>query len=163
MARLLLIVWHQQQQSNWIGDLIMAKISAHGEIIGTVYFTTKAKRYMSDNTILVNYGQGWKLGPKLRAGVDAQTAYQNQMARQVTFLAENPHIAAYRKALHSLAGMSTRWKLDMAISMMPDDSDGVWSECCDGYGDNVHADLDEVSYLCALYRSIPARQAQTTE
>ena len=26
----------------------MAKISAHGREIGTVYFTTSAKRYMSD-------------------------------------------------------------------------------------------------------------------
>lgn len=141
----------------------MAKISAHGSIIGTVYFTTKAKRYMSDNTILVNYGQGWKLGPKLKPGITSQVAFENQSASQVEFLAAHPEIAAYRKALHSIAGMSTRWKLDMAISMMPDDSDGVWSECCDGYGDNVHADQDEIESLCMLYRAIPARVDATAE
>lgn len=132
----------------------MAKVSAHGEIIGTVYFTTKAKRYMSDNTILVNNGQGWKLGPKLKAGVTAQTAFNNQVAKQAEFLAAQPEVAAYRKALHSLAGMSLRWKLHMAIQMMPEDCDGVWSECCDGYGDNVHADIDEIADLCRLYRAI---------
>jgi hypothetical protein len=35
---------------------------------------------------------------------------------------------------------------------MPDDCDGVWSEACDGYGDNVSADVDEVAQLCALYK-----------
>jgi hypothetical protein len=33
--------------------------------------------------------------------------------------------------------------------MMPDDCDGVWSECCDGYGDNIRADVDDVAKLCA--------------
>lgn len=141
----------------------MAKISAHGEIVGTVYFTTKAKRYMSDRVILVNYGQGWKLGPKLKAEFTPQEAFANQMKKQVEYLAGNPEIAAYRKALHDIAGMSVRWKLDMAISMMPEDCDGVWSECCDGYGDNVHADLDEIAELCRLYLAIPARQNAMAE
>ena len=34
---------------------------------------------------------------------------------------------------------------------MPEDYDGVWSECCDGYSDNVHADIDEIAELCQLY------------
>jgi hypothetical protein len=113
---------------------------------------------MSDRVILVNYGQGWKLGPKLKAEFTPQEAFANQMKKQVEYLAANPEIAAYRKALHDIAGMSLRWKLDMSISMMPDDSDGVWSECCDGYGDNVHADHDEIECLCLLHRAIPARQ-----
>jgi len=28
---------------------------------------------------------------------------------------------------------------------------GVWAECCNGYSENVHADIDEISELCALY------------
>ena len=35
---------------------------------------------------------------------------------------------------------------------MPDDPDGVWSEACDGYGDNISADVDEVAALCELYK-----------
>jgi hypothetical protein len=27
----------------------------------------------------------------------------------------------------------------------------VWSECCDGYSDNIHADVDEIAKLCRLY------------
>ena len=50
-----------------------------------------------------------------------------------------------------MAGLSKRWKLEAAVSMMPEDPDGVWSEACDGYCDNVHADIDEVAHLCRLY------------
>jgi hypothetical protein len=39
----------------------MAKISAHGSVIGTVEYLTKAKRYMSDGVILKNSGFGWEI------------------------------------------------------------------------------------------------------
>jgi hypothetical protein len=54
--------------------------------------------------------------------------------------------------LHELCGLNKRWKLHAAVQMMPDDPDGVWSEACDGYGDNVHADIDDVAKLCMVYR-----------
>jgi hypothetical protein len=131
----------------------MAKVSAHGREIGTVYFTTHAKRYMSDGVILKNQGFGWKLGGKLKAGVTPQQAYDAQMGHQRKFAAEHPAAAAYKIELHSLCGLSKRWKLHAAVQMMPDDCDGVWSECCDGYGDNVSADCDEIAALCRLYKS----------
>jgi hypothetical protein len=129
----------------------MAKVSAHGTEIGTVHFTTKAKRYMSDGTVLKNIGFGWKISGKVKAGFTPEQAFQAQADKSRAFRAENPAYAAYRAALHDMAGMSKRWKLHAAIEMMPDDADGVWSECCDGYCDNVHADIDEVSELCRLY------------
>jgi hypothetical protein len=130
----------------------MAKLSSHGSIIGTVYFTSSAKRYMSDGTVLKNSGFGWKLGPKLKAGVTPETAFENQKAHQQAFLADRPMLQAYRKELHDMAGINMRWKLHQCISMMPDDCDGVWSECCDGYGKNISADVDEVAQLCRLYQ-----------
>lgn len=39
-----------------------------------------------------------------------------------------------------------------AVQMMPGDPDGVWSEACDGYGDNVSADVDDVVALCRAYK-----------
>ena len=130
----------------------MAKISAHGAIIGTVYFTTAAKRYMSDGVILVNKGFGWKLGPKLKPGVNPQQAFENQKLHAEEYAANNPALTAYRKKLHALAGMDKRWKLHAAVTMMPNDYDGVWSECCDGYGDNIHADVNEIADLCRAYQ-----------
>lgn len=130
----------------------MAKLAAHGAEIGRVAFTTSAKAYMADGAILKNCGFGWKLYGKVKPGVTPEQAFANQCAAQTKFLEQRPSLAAYRKALHELAGLCKRWKLDTAISVMPDDPDGVWSEACDGYGDNVSADVSEVSHLCALYR-----------
>lgn len=130
----------------------MAKLSAHGQEVGTIYGLTGAKRYMSDGKILKNSGFGWKLWRKCKPEVSPAEAYQRATERQESFFRERPHYAAYRKALHDLAGLCKRWKLHSAIQMMPDDCDGVWSEACDGYGDNIHADLNEIAELCQLYR-----------
>jgi hypothetical protein len=134
-------------------EIEMARISAHGTEIGTVYFTTSAKRYMSDGVVLKNSGFGWKIATRLENGVTPTDAYAKQMQRQREELARRPATLAYRKELHELAGLATRWKLHAAIEMMPDDPDGVWSEACDGYGDNVHADIDEIAQLCRLYQA----------
>jgi len=133
----------------------MAKICAHGAIIGTVEYLTHAKRYMSDGVILKNNGPGgWKLAGKVKPGIDPAAAYTAAASRLADKLGALPDVAAYLRALHDLAGMGKRWKLHMAVTMMPDDPDGVWSEACDGYGDNVHADLDDVCQLCRLYLAV---------
>jgi hypothetical protein len=132
----------------------MAKISAHGKEVGTVYFTTTAKRYMSDGVVLRNFGFGWKLGGKLNGGLTPREAYERQLGQQRKLLAERPEIAAYRKELHALCGLNKRWKLHAAIELMPDDPDGVWSETCDSYGDNISADLDDIAALCRLYKAV---------
>ena len=130
----------------------MAKLSAHGAEIGRVEFTTYAKAYMADGTILKNDGFGWKLAGKCKPGVTPQQAFDHQRAAHAETASKRPALTAYRKALHETAGLSKRWKLNTAISVMPDDPDGVWSEACDGYGDNVSADISEVVELCRLYK-----------
>jgi hypothetical protein len=139
----------------------MAKVSAHGSIVGTVEYITKAKRYMSDGAILKNIGFGWKIAGKVKPGYTPQTAYEHAARRLAEHLATAPSLAAYMRALHSMAGLCKRWKLHSAVSLMPNDCDGVWSEVCDGYGDNVHADVDEVAELCLLYRVAMAEKADT--
>ena len=137
----------------------MAKISAHGSIVGTVEYLTKSKRYMSDGVILLNNGFGWKIGGKVKSHVTPQAAYDGARTRLAEKLAAWPEMAAYIRELHGMAGLCKRWKLHSAVTMMPDDCDGVWSECCDGYGDNVHADVDEVADLCRAYRAVMATRA----
>jgi hypothetical protein len=130
----------------------MAKVSAHGREIGPVYFLTKAKRYMSDGVVLVNHGDGWKLHGKVKNSSTPEQAYAAQRAKSEAFSKERPALATYRQELHELAGLCKRWKLHAAVTMMPDDCDGVWSEACDGYGDNVSASVDEVASLCRAYK-----------
>lgn len=129
----------------------MAKISAHGAIIGTVEFITSAKRYMSDRTVLKNSGDGWKRHSKVMLGISPAEAFERTKALLERRLADNTALALYREKLHELAPLSKRRRLHDAVTMMPNDPDGVWSEACDGFCDNVHADVDEIARLCAAY------------
>ena len=129
----------------------MAKLSAHGQEIGRITALTSVKAYYSDGKILKNIGFGWKLHAKVKDGIDPTYAYKKAVTRQNDFFEGKPALKEYKKALHSLAGVNKRWKLHQTITLMYDDADGVWAECCDGYSENVHADISEISELCALY------------
>ena len=113
---------------------------------------------MSDGVILKNYGEGWKIYGKCQPGTEPKEVYGKAVERQNKMLAERPAFAAYRKALHDMAGVCKRWQLQAAISLMPDDPDGVWSEACDGWRNIVSADLDEVVELCQLFRAAISEQ-----
>lgn len=129
----------------------MAKLSVHGQEIGRITALTSVKAYFSDGKILKNIGFGWKLHAKVKEGIDPNYAYEKAVTRQIEIFKNKPALKEYKKALHSLAGVNKRWKLHQTITLMYDDCDGVWSECCDGYSENVHADINEISELCALY------------
>lgn len=138
----------------------MARLCKHGSEIGTVYLTTAARRYMSDGVVLKNQGFGWKIHGKVKAGLSPQDAFNQAFARQESFLRDRPAVAAYRHELHAMTGLCNRWKLHAAIQLMPDDPDGAWSEACDGYGDNVSADVDDVAKLCQLYKAAIAESRE---
>lgn len=129
----------------------MAKLQAHGVEIGRIKYTTKIDAYFKDGKVLRNCGFGWKIRAKVKEGHTIEEAYQRALKQQEEHLAIRPFLKAYRKELHSIAGISKAWKLHAAVQLMPQDPDGVWSETCDGYGDNVSADIDDVSKLCELY------------
>ena len=130
----------------------MAKVSAHGATLATIEKAAYSIRYMSDGIVLKNYGQGWKIHGKCKDGLSPVEVAKTAIERQRADIEKRPAFAAYRNELFSLASMATRARLHMTVQLMPDDCDGVWSECCDGYGDNVHADVDEVGHLCNLYK-----------
>jgi hypothetical protein len=142
----------------------MAKLSAHGMEIGRIEYTTKTQAFFIDGKVLENAGFGWKLKYKVKEGLKPGDVFLHKLNYQKQILEQRPSLRAYRKELHSLAGISKRWKLHAAVQLMPDDADGVWSEACDGYGDNCHASIDEVVELCRLYGAmkLEAAQFQTT-
>lgn len=129
----------------------MAKLSVHGQEIGRITALTSVKAYFSDGKILKNIGFGWKLHVTVKQGIDPNYAYEKAVNRQIENLNNKPALVEYKNALHATAGMNKRWKLHQTITLMYDDADGVWSECCNGYSENVHADINEISTLCALY------------
>ncbi len=141
----------------------MAKLSAHGSEVGRVYFTTFAKAYMADGKILKNSGSGWKLFGKCKEGISPLQAYQSQKEKQEAFLDARPCLKQYRKALLDLAGLKNAWKLHAAIDLLGDDIDGIWSETCDGYGDNIHADCDEIAELVRLYKAVVEEKTELAD
>lgn len=138
----------------------MAKLSAHGTEIGRLHYTTHSKAFFSDNQILKNSGDGWKLHAKLKTGGNMLEYFNKKKAELNVWNITNREAHEYKKMLHSLTSMTNRWKLAYTISSMPEDCDGVWSECCDGYQDNVHADFNEIAELCQLYLLIPKKELQ---
>lgn len=139
----------------------MATLSKHGTEIGRLYYTTTVKAYMSDGAILKkSFAGDWKLVGKCKPDITPTEAYRLAAERQRAFLAKRPALVAYRKALHEAVCMGKAWKLDLAIGLMPDDPDGVWSQACDGHGDNCHLDLDDVEELCHLYRAAIEEQCR---
>mgnify|MGYP003325815722 CR=1 FL=1 len=130
----------------------MAKLSAHGSEIGRITYKASVKAYFADGKVLKNAGFGWKLHAKVKDGISPRKAFENAKARRAEFLSNKPAYRAYLAELHAMAGVCKRWKLDSAIQLMHDDPDGVWSEVCDGYGDNISADIDEVVNICKLYK-----------
>jgi hypothetical protein len=131
----------------------MAKLSAHGTEIGRIEFVAYRKAYFSDGAILKDSGFGWKLHAKVKAGIDPAQAFENAKSKAAAFLRQRPAFAEYRRFIHSLAPLSRRWKLITALHAMPDDTDGIHSECCNGHYDDIDADLDDIVKLCELYRA----------
>lgn len=141
----------------------MACISKHGNEIGRIVYTAKTKAWFSDCTVMSNHGDGWKISGKLKPEFTPEQAYQRAKEKYDAFLSERPAAREYRKCLHDLAGQCKRWKLHLAVQLMPDDCDGVWSEACDGYGDNISASVDEIAELCRLYGSAMIEQRATKQ
>jgi len=138
----------------------MAKLSANGRtIVGSIDYIASTKRVMSDGVILENKGHGWKVAGKVKPGFTPEQAFTQGKAKHEATLAARPALAAYRAALHDACGLAKRWALHTAITLMPDDPDGVWSNCVDSYP-KVDADLDDIVRLCGLYTRAKAEKEE---
>jgi hypothetical protein len=130
----------------------MAKLSAKGRtMVGEIKYIRATRRYMSDGTVLENSGQGWKVRGKVKAGRDIAETYAKAKASHEAQLASRPALAAWHKAA-TQEPISRRWRLLLAISMMPDDVDGIYSTLAEGY-DALDLTLDDVIELCRLHNA----------
>ncbi len=128
----------------------MARLSKHGGEVGRIHYATSTRAYMSDGSVLKNIGTGWTLLGKVKAGINPVDAFNAAQQRHTEKLARLPALAKYRKAMHDAAPLSKRWKLSLAMDMMPGDYDGIWSTCCDNYGGNLDLSVDDIRRLCIL-------------
>lgn len=129
----------------------MATLRKHGHEVGRVALVPYVKAYMADGMILRNNGAGWKVAGKCKPGVTPEQAY----ATQVRALGEAPPgWQAYRNAIiKACPATAERAMLHYAITLMPGDPDGVWSEVTDTVGGpRLQMSVKEIAELCRLYR-----------
>jgi len=116
-----------------------------------MYYTTFAKAYMEDGVILSSNAGRWVVYGKCRPGYTPERAYALAKQQQDDLYMRNPALKVYREKLRSAAGIGKAWRLHAAIQHLGDDIDGIWSECCSGYGRNIHATTDEIAELVRYY------------
>jgi len=130
----------------------MAKLSAKGRtLIGEIKYIRATRRYMSDGSVLENSGHGWKVRGKVKAGHDITAVHAKAKASHEAQLSRAPALAAWYHAA-TQEPISRRWRLLLALSMMPDDIDGVYSTLTEGY-DALELTLDDVADLCRLHNA----------
>ena len=138
----------------------MAKLSAHGEELFREVGLTSSKAWMEDGTTLKNYGSGWKIYGKVKAGVSPQQAADNARERAVTLSQRRPAFAAYKELLHELVNVPDRFRVVAALEVMASDPDGVWSALDDDYSTRDEYSIDDVVQLCRVYESAFEEQKQ---
>ncbi len=126
----------------------MATLNKHGIELARIEKVNYSLAYMSDGQVMKNDGSGWKLWRKVKAGMDVAEVARNAEAKYAEKLRNNPTYATWRKLVHDTVPRQYRYALTTAVSMMPDDPDGVWSEM-DLYGCPI--DLDDAVRLCMYY------------
>lgn len=102
---------------------------------------------MEDGHILKNRGGGFKRYRKVIKGTP-QEAVEKRRNSYNARMAACPSHAVYIKMLVREFALKNRMQVDLAVSMMPNDADGVWSTL-DDYG--IHCDLDTLVVLCRNY------------
>lgn len=133
----------------------MAKLSANGRtLVGEIKYIRSTRRFMSDGVILENKGLGWKVFGKTKTGHNVQAVYNKAKASHDEKLASRPALAAWHEAALQ-EPISRRWRLLLALDMMPDDVDGVYSTLTEGY-DALDLTLDDVIELARLRNAAQA-------
>lgn len=127
----------------------MAKLSAHGTELARRETPTVRIAVMSDGQIMRNYGQGWKLWRRVKAGVDI-TAYAAKFDQHTIEIM--PELQRYVATLIDACDLEHRARLHTTISLMPSDPDGVWSELNDYSGYTL--DLNDICRACRAYEAV---------
>lgn len=132
----------------------MARLSKHGEL-GQIEKLDHKLAYCSDGQVLRNNGDGWKVWRKLKPGIDPVSHFHQAQTKYAEKLANNPAFRHWRELFHAAFPFRLRFMALQAISLMPDDSDGVCSEindfaCLNGGVELIN--FQEAADLCSAYR-----------
>lgn len=125
----------------------MAKLSAHGTELARRETPTARIAVMSDGHIMKNYGSGWKIWKHTKPGVDVVGYAAKFDARSKAIM---PEVRAYIETLIECADLEHRARLHNAITLMPNDPDGIWSEFDDYSGYSL--EIEDIIRCCRAYQ-----------
>lgn len=140
----------------------MATLYKHGEL-GQIERVAYKVAYCADGQVLRNDGDGWKTWRKIKAGIDPKAAFEKAQAAYAEKLATKPLFAEWRKLFHATFAPRIRCVALQAISLMPQDPDGVWSELndyCSFNGDSFS--IEEICDVCKAYQAAELESKSTT-
>jgi len=141
----------------------MATLYKHGEI-GQIERVAYKVAYCRDGQVLRNDGDGWKTWKKVKPGIDPIQAFENCKARYAEKLATKPAFAAWRELFHELVPFKCRNLMLTAISLMPQDPDGVWSEVNDYIGFSGESfSIEDICQLCRTYEAAELESKPSAE
>ena len=139
----------------------MAKLKAHGIELDRREYPSSRVAVMSDGNIMRDYGQGWKLYKRLKP--DATCSIQEYATNVRAKYDARPAIFhEYVKALMDAVPLTNRGRLHTAVSLMPNDPDGVWSELDSPFSGPL-VDLDDCVKLCRIYSAAISEPAVMQE
>ena len=138
----------------------MATLNKHGEHV-VIEYVWYRKAYCADGAVLANYGDGWKVAAKLKAGYDWRDVATKKIQDRDRMYYECPAFAKFVGHVNSLVGgYCHRPLVKVALSMLSDDPDGMWSELNDHgmYGNNktLELSIDDCVKLCEGYTAAVA-------
>lgn len=137
----------------------MATLYKHGEL-GQIERLAYKLAYCADGKILRNDGDGWKQWRKCKPGIDPRARFEQAKSAYAEKLSAKPAFAAWRSLFHELVPFTQRSLVLTAISCMPQDPDGVWSEVNDYL--SFAGDSYSIEDICSLCRAYQAAELEST-
>ena len=109
----------------------MAKLKAHGQIIGQFEYVSGRIAVMSDGHVLRNTGGGWKLFRKAKPGITAQQILEGRTKSYNARREACPSLARYVELLAGTTSLENRYIVETSFELLGTDLDGVWAELND--------------------------------
>lgn len=127
----------------------MTKLKEHGEKIGQLQYLTKSVAFMSDGTVWVNKGQGWKIQGQIKAGDDIEEIFQRRKTQLETYEREHPKYRMFKERLYKEVSLSAVSGVLTTFEVLGNDVDGCHVELEDYW--NISIGLDSLYVLVSLW------------
>lgn len=141
----------------------MATLKAHGNELFRLKAAAFEKAYMSDGTILKNYGDGWKVYGKVKAGLDPVEVAQRKREWAEDLIVSRPAYARFLKLMQGIGSLRIRSIVMVGLPLLTGDPDGLWAELDDYTETRGRFTFDDILELHDAYQEWQKEREQNKE